>query len=127
MTVEKIRFVGGFARAGSVTAEEYKGSQPDPIAQFGGPVANHMNEDHSDSTLAMVKGLPGLGDVKLTAAEIVSVDSLGMYVKVTREPGVSFQPEQFKLRLPFSRAAADRGDVKTLIVEMTRAAATQQA
>ena len=119
--------MGGFARAGSVTAEEYKSAKPDLIAQFGGPVAGHMNEDHSDSTLAMVKGLPGLEDIKLTAAEIVSVDSLGMYVKVTREPGISFQPEQFKLRLPFSRQAVDRGDVKTLIVEMTRAAAAQQA
>ena len=84
-----------------------------------------MNQDHSEATLAMVKGLPGLEDVKLTAAEIVSVDSMGMYVKVTREPGVSFQPEQFKLRLPFPRAAADRGDVKTLIVEMTQAGAKQ--
>jgi hypothetical protein len=45
-----------------------------------------------------------------------------MYVKVTRTPRASDQPQQFKLRLPFSRPAADRKDVKNLIVEMTKAA-----
>ena len=123
LTVEKIRFVGGFARAGSVTAAEYFAAKPDPVAAFGAAIGSHMNEDHSSSTLAMVKGLPGLQDMTLTAAEITSVDSLGMYVKVTREPGLSFQPEQFKLRLPFPRKAVDRKDVRTLIVEMTQAAA----
>ena len=123
MNVEHVRFVGGFARAGTVTAEEYKSAKPDLIAQFGGPVAGHMNEDHSDSTLAMVKGLPGLEDIKLTAAEIVSVDSLGMYVKVTREEPMVFLPKSFKVRLPFSSPAADRKDVKMKIVELTQAAA----
>ena len=86
-----------------------------------------MNEDHMGATVAMVKGLPGLEDITVTAAEITSVDSLGMYVKVTREPGLSFQPEQFKLRLPFPRAAEARGDVKTLIMEMTQTAAAAAA
>ena len=125
LKVEKIRFVGGFARAGSITADEYHTAKPDAISQFGGAIGGHMNEDHMSATIEMVKRLPGLDDVKVTAAEITSVDSLGMYVKVTREPGVSFQPEQFKLRLPFPRSAEDRKDVKTLIVEMTQAAAQE--
>ncbi|CAB9503930.1 Protein of unknown function (DUF2470) [Seminavis robusta] len=128
LQVEKLRFVGGFARAGSVTAEEYVAAKPDAVAQFGAAIGGHMNEDHSSATLAMVQGLPGLDDITLTAAEITSVDSLGMYIKVTREPGLSFQPEQFKLRLPFSRQAEDRKDVRTLIVEMTqKAAAAEQS
>lgn len=127
LKVEKIRFVGGFARAGAVTAEEYHEATPDAVSQFGGAIGGHMNDDHMSATVGMVKVLPGLDDVQVTAAEITSVDSLGMYVKVTREPGVSFQPEQFKIRLPFPRAAKERGDVKTLIVEMTQAAAAAAA
>jgi len=123
LKVEKLRFVGGFARAGSITANEYHQGKPDGISEFGGAVGGHMNDDHSSATIAMVKGLPGLEDIKVTAAEITSVDSLGMYVKITREAGVSFQPEQFKLRLPFPRVAEGRKDVKTIIVEMTQAAA----
>jgi putative heme iron utilization protein len=83
-----------------------------------------MNEDHMDSTIAMIaNALPGL-DVE--EAVITSVDSLGMYVKVTRTPRSSDQPQQFKLRLPFPRPAEDRKDVRTLIVEMTQAAAQKE-
>lgn len=49
-----------------VTAEEYATAEPDPIAPFSAPVAGHMNEDHSDSTIAMIKhyvGITGEWDV----------------------------------------------------------------
>ena len=129
MEVEAIRFVGGFARAGSVTAGEYVQAKPDPIMAFGGHVAAHMNDDHMDSTIAMVEHyIPGLqGDNYVQAAEITSVDSLGMYVKITRDPEnedrLPGQPKQFKLRLPFPRSVTERKDVKAVIVEMTQASA----
>ena len=120
-----IRFVGGFARAGSVTPEEYAEAEPDPIMAFGGHVAQHMNEDHQDSTIAMIaNAIPGL---EVDEAVITSVDSLGMYVKVSRTPRASDQPQQFKMRLPFPRKAEDRKDVKNVIVEMTQAAAAAPA
>ncbi|KAL3938832.1 MAG: hypothetical protein SGBAC_006333 [Bacillariaceae sp.] len=133
MDVEHIRFVGGFARAGSITAKEYTEAQPDPIMAFGGHVAAHMNDDHMDSTIAMVEHyIPGLaGGDYVKAAEITSVDSMGMYVKITRDPEneerLPGQPQQFKLRLPFPTQATDRKQVKTIIVEMTQASAKQEA
>jgi len=121
MDVEKIRFVGGFARAGSISKEDYVDAKPDPISEFGMKIANHMNEDHMDATIGMVaNAIPGL---EVTEAIITSVDSLGMFVKVTRNPRASDQPQQFKLRLPFPRICKDRKDAKTLIVEMTQSAA----
>jgi hypothetical protein len=118
--ITDIRFVGGFARAGSITPEQYFASQPDPIAAFGPAIANHMNEDHMDSTIAMVAhAIPGLD---VSEAVITSVDSLGMYVKCTRTPRASDQPQQFKIRLPFPRKADGRKEVKDIIVEMTRSA-----
>jgi len=128
MDVEYVRFVGGFARAGTVTAQEYKDAQPDPVSEFGPAIASHMNEDHMSSTIAIVQSqIPGMSleetkDNPILEAVITSVDSLGMYVKVTRESGVGYLPQQFKLRLPFPRPAADRKDVRTLIVEMTQQA-----
>jgi len=119
--ITDIRFVGGFARAGSVTPEEYANAQPDPVAGFGPAIAQHMNEDHMDSTIAMVAhAIPGLD---VSEAVITSVDSLGMYVKCTRTPRASDQPQQFKIRIPFPRRIVERKDVKDVIVEMTRAAA----
>jgi len=123
--LHKIRFVGGFARAGSVTPEEYTEAKPDPISQFGMHIASHMNDDHQSSTIAMVaNAIPGLD---VSEAVITSVDSLGMYVKCTRTPRASDQPQQFKIRIPFPRPAADRKDVKSIIVEMTQAAAATSA
>jgi putative heme iron utilization protein len=136
MTVEAVRFVGGFARAGSVTAEEYVQGKPDPIMKFGNAIAGHMNDDHMSSTVAMVEHyIPGLvvtaneGDSEpkryVQKAEITSVDSLGMFVKITRDPEnddqLPGQPQQFKLRLPFPNQVMERGDVKQAIVEMTQA------
>eukprot|EP00986_Skeletonema_menzelii_P014787 scaffold10253_cov124-Skeletonema_menzelii.AAC.2 len=118
--IVSVRFVGGFARAGSVTPEEYMSAKPDPVSEFGAAIASHMNDDHMDSTIAMIAhAIPGL---EVSEAVITSVDSLGMYVKCTRTPRASDQPQQFKIRLPFPRKIEDRKDVKNVIVEMTRAA-----
>ena len=76
-SIKAIRFVGGFAMAGSVTPEEYEQAKPDPIAKFAEPVMKHMNDDHSESTIAMVKHYAGM---PCTEAIIVSLDSLGMTV-----------------------------------------------
>jgi putative heme iron utilization protein len=129
MTVDKVRFVGGFARAGTCTAEEYLEAKPDPIAEFGPNIAQHMNDDHMAATIAMVHAsVPGMEEDPenaITDAMITSVDSLGMYIKVTREKPVKYLPQQFKLRLPFPRSAADRKDVKTMIMELTQKASTK--
>ena len=136
MSVEAVRFVGGFARAESVTAEEYVGAKPDPIMKFGDAIAAHMNDDHMSSTVAMVEHyIPGLVVPAATdgsettryvqKAEITSVDSLGMFVKITRDPEnedqLPGQPQQFKLRLPFPIGVTKRGDVKKAIMKMSRA------
>mmetsp|Transcript_17302 Transcript_17302/g.25860 ORF Transcript_17302/g.25860 Transcript_17302/m.25860 type:complete len:358 (+) Transcript_17302:42-1115(+) len=121
MEIEKVNFVGGFARAGSVSPEEYKEAKPDVISEFGIHIASHMNEDHMSSTIAMIESqVPGLNAKE---AVITSVDSLGMYIKVTRSPSDTDETQQFKMRLPFPREAKDRKDVKGIIMEMTMAAA----
>ena len=50
-------------------------------------------------------------------ATIVSIDRLGMYVKVESKYGNS------KLRVPFPRPVGDRKDLKSIFVEMTQASA----
>jgi Putative heme iron utilization protein len=125
MEIERINFVGGFARAGSVSPEEYRNVKPDAISEFGVHIASHMNDDHQDSTIAMIESqVPG---INATEAIITSVDSLGMFVKVTRSPVGSEEKQQFKMRLPFPRKAESRKDVKDIIVEMTRSAAAAAA
>jgi putative heme iron utilization protein len=117
-SLQAIRYVGGFAMAGSVTPEEYQQAKPDPLAAFAAPVMKHMNDDHADSTAAMVRHYTGM---PCTAAEIVSMDRLGMTVKATLTVaggGVS------KVRLPYPGGeVTDRKAIKEVLVEMTKAAA----
>eukprot|EP00913_Durusdinium_trenchii_P019811 g18623.t1 len=103
--VQNVRFVGGFARAGTVTAEAYASAAPDPIAGFGPAVAGHMNDDHREATIAMIRKFIG---IEVEDAEITSMDSLGMHVKVSRKPKAADQMQQFKLRLPFTRKLETR-------------------
>ena len=108
------RVVGGFARAGKVSGEEYAAANVDPVAAFSGPVCGHMNADHAESTQAMIKHYIG---ITVDKAMMLSLDRLGVNVACER------QGESFKCRLPFPRPAEDRKMIKELIVEMTRAAA----
>ena len=116
--IASIRYVGGFARAGSITAEDYMTAQPDPLSAFAGPVMKHMNEDHSDSTIAMIKHYVG---IPCAEAEIISLDKLGMTVKAK----LGFANGEYsKIRLPFPRMVTERKAVKEVLVEMTKASST---
>eukprot|EP00903_Cladosiphon_okamuranus_P021301 g19572.t1 len=115
-TIKAMRFVGGFAMAGDIKPEDYLATAPDAVAEFSAPILQHMNDDHSDTTRALIKHY--ITGVEVASAQISAVDRLGMYVVVGMPDGQSG-----KLRLPFPRPAESRKDVKTLIVEMTQAAA----
>ena len=108
------RIVGGFARAGSVSASEYAATKSDPVAAFSAPVCSHMNADHGDALRAMAKHYAGVD-----ADEVVmrSIDALGMNCRMIKDG------EKYGLRLPFETPAVGRKEVKEQIVLMTKAAA----
>lgn len=117
--------VGGFARAGGVTGEEYSASKADPVAPFSMNVAEHMNDDHGSSVLAIVKSSTGL-KTGLVGAKMLNLDRLGMNVLVEREDkpeGTEEATKQsFKVRVPWLSPAESRKDIKERIVELSKAA-----
>ncbi len=118
-SIVNVRFNGGFGAAGTVTPEGYRTSQCDPIAPFSGPVCGHMNADHSDATLAMVKHY---SHIEVDSAEMLSVDKHGIDVAVTKGS------DRFTLRLGFPDGdVLDRKGIKDAIVAMTRASAGSAA
>ncbi|XP_024522527.1 glutamyl-tRNA reductase-binding protein, chloroplastic isoform X2 [Selaginella moellendorffii] len=112
-----VRFVSGLktghAEVEDLSSDNFQSAKVDPISQFSTPISSHMNKDHSADTQAIVEHVVG---VKVDHAFMLDVDSLGFYVKA------AIQGTPTKLRIPFPRAAQDRKDVKTLIVEMLSAA-----
>ena len=68
MRVHRVRWVGGYGRMDSATADAYSEASPDPVSPSSAYAVEHLNADHSTSLLAMARklgGLPGrdLGDV----------------------------------------------------------------
>jgi putative heme iron utilization protein len=57
LRVERVRWVGGYGRMDSVTAEQYRDATPDPITPFASGAIAHLNDDHADDLAAMVPGL----------------------------------------------------------------------
>lgn len=117
MEVEAVRFVGGFAMAGGVGADEYLSATIDPLKEFSRPICSHMNDDHESATIGIVKNEVG---IEVETAKIASVDSQGMEVICTQPGGIKMG----KLRIPFLDKATNRADVKKEIVRLTKAASS---
>eukprot|EP00238_Polyblepharides_amylifera_P011528 CAMPEP_0196579804 /NCGR_PEP_ID=MMETSP1081-20130531/24839_1 /TAXON_ID=36882 /ORGANISM="Pyramimonas amylifera, Strain CCMP720" /LENGTH=309 /DNA_ID=CAMNT_0041899497 /DNA_START=95 /DNA_END=1025 /DNA_ORIENTATION=+ len=112
--IMKVRFVGGFGRAGTVSPKKYFEAQPDPVSAFSPMIAGHMNADHKESIIAMLKHYSNL---EVDEANIVALDKVGMDIEVAQGD------QKWKQRLPFISVANDRKAVKDVIVEMTKTAA----
>lgn len=117
-SIENVRYVGGFARAGSISGEDYVSCEADPLASFSEHVISHMNSDHAESTVAMIKHYIG---VEVSDAKILSLDKYGMTVEAKMDFAGG---EVSKLRLPFTKEVTDRKAVKEVIVEMTKASSS---
>lgn len=118
--VSEVSFVGGFARAGTVTPAEYAAAAPDPLLAFADPVMSHMNQDHVDALKDYVKYLVGVeGDVD--TAQMKRLDRLGFDIRIAKgaDSGV--------LRVPFPAEVRERKGIKEAIVAMSQAAAKAKA
>mmetsp|Transcript_54701 Transcript_54701/g.97585 ORF Transcript_54701/g.97585 Transcript_54701/m.97585 type:complete len:408 (-) Transcript_54701:166-1389(-) len=111
-----VAFVGGFARAGGVTPEEYCAAEVDPCVAFAEPVMAHMNNDHESATIAYVQYLVGSGkEVRgVKSAKMKSLDKLGFNVRVVQEGGEGV------LRIPFPEPVTERKNIKLAIMEMSK-------
>ena len=109
-----VSFVGGFARAGGVTVEEYYAATVDPCLAFSEPVMGHMNGDHGASLNQYVEVLVGCAPVQ--SARMKRLDRLGFDVRVedaeTGSTGV--------LRVPFDEEVTERKKIKDAIVALSK-------
>jgi heme iron utilization protein len=115
LTVESLRYIGGFGRMSWVTAEAWYAATPDPIAPFAASVLEHMNADHKDAMgkycLAFTKARD-FEDVTMTA-----VDRYGFEMSVRlREGGPR------PVRLAFRSVVTSANDVRKEMVALVQEA-----
>ena len=119
--IKEISFVGGFARAGTISHGDYKAARVDPLADFAGPVISHMNQDHSDSLKEYLRYIVGV-DAEIDSAKMRRLDRYGFDVSVYQKGGGSGN-----LRVPFDEPVTERKAVKNAIVKLSQICAERKA
>jgi len=118
--IEDVSFVGGFARAGAVTVDEYMAAEADPLQAFADPVMNHMNMDHTDALKEYVTYLVGV-EGGVDSAQMKRLDKYGFDMRVSKgnDSGI--------LRIPFAEPVTERKAVKEAIVALSKQVAAKKA
>jgi len=108
-----VYFIGGFGVMGWVAADEYARSQPDPLAHDSAGILRHMNADHSE---ALVRLARAAGETGAETAAMTAVDRLGFHLRLRSGERV------YGVRIAFPREVRSTTEVRTVLVEMVRAA-----
>ncbi len=113
MEPSAVYYIGGFGVMGWITADEYIQSRPDPLAGSATGILQHMNTDHAPALvlLARAAGQPAVDTATMTA-----IDRLGFQLRLQSGERVH------GLRIAFPQAVHDSQEVRTVLVQMVRAA-----
>ncbi len=72
----KVRYVGGFGVMGWASGDEFAHAVADPIIPHAAPMIDHLNADHADACLQIVRGLAG--EPSALSATVTGVDRYGL-------------------------------------------------
>jgi len=88
LRVRRVRWVGGYGRMDSATAEAYVAAEPDPVPPRSDGAIAHLNNDHAEALIAMAQSLGGYPDT--TAATCTGADRYGLDLRVVTPRGVAY-------------------------------------
>ena len=114
LRVERVRWVGGFARMSTVEAADYAAAAIDPTAPGAAYARQHLNDDHADSVLLWAQTLGGYADA--TEATCEAIDRYGVDLRVHTPRG------QAPARVGFAEPAQSPGDLRAATVALAKAA-----
>jgi len=114
LRVERVRWVGGFARMSTVEPAEYAAAAIDPTAPAAASARLHLNHDHADSVLLWARTLGGYADALEATCE--AIDRYGVDVRVQTPRG------QAPVRIGFAEPAQSPGDLRGATVALAKAA-----
>jgi putative heme iron utilization protein len=108
-----VYFIGGFGVMGWVSADEYAGSQPDPLAGHAAGILRHMNTDHAGALVLLARAA---GETGAEEATMAAEDRQGFHLRLRSGDRVH------GARIAFLREVRDPEGVRAVLVEMVRAA-----
>jgi hypothetical protein len=81
LEVDRVRWVGGFARMQTIGGDEYRYAEPDPTATIAARSVAHLNADHADGLLAIARELAGARGA--VSAYCTGIDRYGIDLSCT--------------------------------------------
>jgi putative heme iron utilization protein len=109
MDVMDVYYVGGFGVMGWVSAAEYQGGKPDPLADAAADIIQHMNTDHGDALTLLARTFAG---VEPQEATMTAIDRLGFHVRLKTPDGPR------GARIAFSREVDSPAAARSVLIEM---------
>ena len=113
LDIEDLYYVGGFAAMDWVTAADYRGAQPDPLADAAPGIIAHMNADHAD---ALVEYARHFAREPADEATMVAVDRLGFKLRLRQGERLS------SVRIAFPAEVRTAAQSRETLIAMLREA-----
>ena len=117
LTVESIRYIGGYGRMSWVEAPDWHAAEADPLSAAAAGVISHMNGDHADAMVLYCKAFSKATDI--SAARMTGVDRYGFEMSAETSEGPR------PVRLAFPAAVATPEEARTALVGMLKDARTR--
>lgn len=109
MEVVDVYFVGGFGVMGWVSAQEFSTGRPDPLAESGPRIIQHMNNDHAVALKLLAQKFAG---TEAEEAAMTSIDRLGFYLRLKTAEGPR------GVRIAFIREVSSPEEARNVLIEM---------
>jgi putative heme iron utilization protein len=109
LEVRDVYFVAGFGAMGWVEAAEYQTARPDPLAEAGPGIIEHMNRDHADALVMCARHFAG---AEADEASMVGVDRLGFTLRLRHGP------RRWSARVAFPREVTTAAAARAVMIEM---------
>jgi putative heme iron utilization protein len=109
LDVKDVYFVGGFAAMDWVTADDYRAARPDPLADAGPGILEHMNRDHPDALIAYARHF---AREPADQATMIAVDRLGFRLRLRSGDRLH------AVRIAFPREVRSAAESREVLIEM---------
>lgn len=78
----RVRWIGGFGAIGWIDGRDFTAARPDPLAEGALEIVNHMNEDHADALIEIVRGFSS-HDPQGKQVQMVGITAEGIAIRLS--------------------------------------------
>jgi putative heme iron utilization protein len=111
LRVQDVRWIAGFGSMGWISRESWASPPTDPLAAHVQAICEHMNADHADSLVEIVRHF---AKVEGSAARMTGLDRAGFDVEVSGRKGTKAK----RVRVPFRAPVSTPDQVRRAVIAM---------